>query len=150
MAGIRASLILAVATSLALAAPGCSRPAAPTQPVAQPQPGLPTASPVAANPKVGAVFQGATELHTSSGSVLHSGSGNLILTAAHCLAGGTNATFVPGFAGNYVPANAWAWTTSRGVPDSSHRVAAEWRNMCGRRLNPIDSESRSKSFLALW
>ncbi len=101
MAGIRASLILAVASSLALAAPGCSRPAAPTQP------GSPTAGPVAANPKVGAVFQGATELHTCSGSVLHSGSGNLILTAAHCLAGGINTTFVPGFAGNYAPANAW-------------------------------------------
>ena len=107
MAGIRASLILAVASSLAVAAPGCGRPAAPTQPVAQPQPGPPTASPVAANPKVGAVFQGATELHTCSGSVLHSGSGKLILTAAHCLAGGVNATFVPGFAGTYVPANAW-------------------------------------------
>jgi Trypsin-like peptidase domain len=107
MAGIRASVMLAVASSLAVAAPGCGRPAAPTQPVAQPQPGAPTASPVAANPKVGAVFQGATELHTCSGSVLHSNSGNLILTAAHCLAGGVNATFAPGFAGNYVPANAW-------------------------------------------
>ena len=53
------------------------------------------------------MFEGATELHTCSGSVLHSGSGNLILTAAHCMAGGANATFVPGFAGNYVPANAW-------------------------------------------
>jgi hypothetical protein len=104
MAGIRASLILAVASSLALAAPGCSRPA---QPVGQQQPGPPTASPVPANPKVGAVFLGATELHTCSGSVLHSGSGNLILTAAHCLAGGVNATFVPGFGGIYLSANAW-------------------------------------------
>ena len=37
-------------------------------------------------------------LHTCTGSVVHSSTGDLILTAAHCLAQGFPTTFVPGFA----------------------------------------------------
>lgn len=77
--------------------------------MARPSPPLPppTAEPVDANPLIGAVFVGDTDQHTCTGSVLHSDTGNLILTAAHCLAGEPGATFVPGFSGNAGPAGTW-------------------------------------------
>ncbi|MBV9088598.1 MAG: trypsin-like serine protease [Mycobacteriaceae bacterium] len=67
----------------------------------------PTAAPVTANPLIGAVFVGDTDQHTCTGSVLHSQTGDLILTAAHCLAGGSYAAFVPGFSGDAGPAGRW-------------------------------------------
>lgn len=42
-------------------------------------------------------------MHTCSGAVLASAGGDLILTAAHCLADGVDASFVPRFAGGAVP-----------------------------------------------
>src|SRR4051812_33450191 len=57
----------------------------------------PTARSVPADPRVGAVFLGGDSLHACSGGVLDSANGDLILTAAHCLSDGTDATFVPGF-----------------------------------------------------
>ncbi len=66
-----------------------------------------TVAPVHAEPLVGAVFLGASDLHTCTGSVLHSSTGNLILTAAHCLASTFPATFTPGFSGQSGPAGTW-------------------------------------------
>lgn len=43
------------------------------------------------------MFLGGGPLHTCSAGVLDSSAGDLILTAAHCLAGGVDATFVAGF-----------------------------------------------------
>ncbi|WP_082909478.1 trypsin-like serine peptidase [Mycolicibacterium iranicum] len=59
--------------------------------------GVPAVRPVAPDPRVGAVFPGAGELHRCTAAVLASPSANLILTAAHCLAGDVDARFVPGF-----------------------------------------------------
>jgi hypothetical protein len=64
------------------------------------------AAPVDPDPRVGAVFLGGGDLHACTGSVVHSASGNLVLTAAHCLTGGT-VTFVPGFANHAAPADIW-------------------------------------------
>ena len=64
------------------------------------------AAPVNPDPRVGAMFLGGTDLHACTGSVLHSAAGNLVLTAAHCLAGG-QATFVPGFTGQAAPGDFW-------------------------------------------
>jgi hypothetical protein len=58
----------------------------------------PSAKPVPAQPRVGAVFLGSQSMHTCSGAVLDSTSGDLILTAAHCLSAGIDAYFVPKFA----------------------------------------------------
>lgn len=55
------------------------------------------AEPVTPDPRVGALFLGDTTTHTCSGSVLASTTGDLILTAAHCLLDGVDAAFVPGF-----------------------------------------------------
>lgn len=57
----------------------------------------PTARPVAPDPDVGAIFLGGGSLHTCSAVVLNSLVGDLIMTAAHCLADGIDATFVAGF-----------------------------------------------------
>ncbi|HXY65586.1 MAG TPA: serine protease [Mycobacterium sp.] len=65
------------------------------------------AAPVNPDPRVGAIFLGGSDLHTCTGSVLHSAAGNLVLTAAHCLGGGGPATFVPGFAGKATPDEVW-------------------------------------------
>ena len=37
--------------------------------------------------RVGAIFLDGADEHVCTGSVLHSAGGNLVLTAAHCLAG---------------------------------------------------------------
>jgi Trypsin-like peptidase domain len=64
------------------------------------------AGPVDPDPRVGAVFLGGGDLHACTGAVLHSASGNLVLTAAHCLVGG-RVTFVPGFANQAAPGDVW-------------------------------------------
>lgn len=68
------------------------------------------AAPVNPDPRVGAIFLGGGDLHACTGSVLHSAAGDLVLTAAHCLAGG-QATFVPGFAGQAAPGDFWTLDT---------------------------------------
>jgi hypothetical protein len=58
------------------------------------------AAPVAPDPRVGAVFLGGgtgESVHTCSAAVLDSSTGDLILTAAHCVADGIGTTFIPGF-----------------------------------------------------
>lgn len=68
---------------------------------------IPVAGPVNPDPRVGAIFLGGGNLHTCTGSVVHSSAGDLILTAAHCLVEGVSTTFVPGFADVAVPSNIW-------------------------------------------
>jgi hypothetical protein len=65
------------------------------------------AAPVPPDPRVGAIFLSGSNLHACTGSVLHSAAGNLVLTAAHCLGAGGDATFVPGFAGQAGPGDVW-------------------------------------------
>ena len=66
-----------------------------------------TADPVDPNPRVGAIFLGGQSLHTCTGSVLHSATGDLILTAAHCMADGVDASFVPAFTESAEPQDFW-------------------------------------------
>ncbi|WP_353319585.1 trypsin-like serine peptidase [Mycobacterium sp.] len=66
-----------------------------------------TAQPVQPDPEVGAVFLGGGSFHTCSGAVLDSAGGDLILTAAHCLADGVDATFVAGFSNDAAPEDVW-------------------------------------------
>ncbi len=93
---------MALAAAIGLAV-GCQR--APQPPPPPPTP--PTARPVPPMPAVGAVFLGGTDTHTCTGAVVHSAPGDLVLTAAHCLAAQYPATFVPGFDGRSNPADVW-------------------------------------------
>jgi hypothetical protein len=90
----------------------CSRPAGHglVFPAAKPRTSVPAhqlgdparggvAGPVDPDPRVGAVFFGG-DRHACTASVVHSKGGDLVLTAAHCLSGGLQASFVPGFAGD--------------------------------------------------
>jgi hypothetical protein len=100
-----------VALASLLAACGHRQPAAPPgskpqQPVASAADQV-AAAPVRPDPRVGAIFLGGGDLHACTGSVLHSEAGDLVLTAAHCLAGGGPATFIPGFAGSAAPSDVW-------------------------------------------
>jgi hypothetical protein len=66
-----------------------------------------TAAPVPPHPRIGAVFLGASDTHTCTGAVLDSAAGDLILTAAHCVAANVDTTFVAGFNDTADPANVW-------------------------------------------
>jgi hypothetical protein len=121
--------------SLAMLQPSCGRPAdhtsitsvpgqrtsVPVQQLSQPQHGQ-VAGPMGPDPRVGAIFLDGGTLHVCTGSVVHSAGGNLVMTAAHCLAGGSQTTFVPGFAGDAAPTDLWTadaiyldprWTADR-------------------------------------
>jgi hypothetical protein len=98
---VRFALAALALSACAPAAGGHAEPPATSTP-----PPVPTAAPVAPDPRVGAVFLGGGDLHACTASVLDAPSGDLILTAAHCLSGGTDAAFVPGFAGGDVD-DAW-------------------------------------------
>lgn len=65
------------------------------------------AGPVDPDPRVGAIFFGDGDLHGCTGSVVHSASGDLVLTAAHCLGPVISAAFVPGFADRAESADTW-------------------------------------------
>ena len=106
--------------SLATLLTSCGRPAdhaasvrtsgpqtsASVQRLSQPEPGQ-VAGPVDPDPRVGAIFFDSGTLHSCTGSVVHSTGGDLVLTAAHCLSGRSQATFVPGFAGGDAPTDLW-------------------------------------------
>jgi Trypsin-like peptidase domain len=65
------------------------------------------AGPVDPDRRVGAIFLDGGTAHVCTGSVLHSTGGNLVLTAAHCLAGAAQIGFVPGLAGDAPPTDVW-------------------------------------------
>src|SRR4029079_10082070 len=89
---------------------GCGTSAPPPEPhVSAPAP-APTkiaAAAVPPDPLVGALFLGAGDLHTCTAGVLDSKGGDLILTAAHCVAEEVDTTFVAGFSETADPADIW-------------------------------------------
>lgn len=140
-------LLLCVVVALATSLASCKRPpgdrasappatpprvSGPVQHVGQPQQKA-VAGPVDPDKRVGAIFIDNGPLHVCTGSVVHSAAGNLMITAAHCLAGATQITFVPGFAGDAppTPADVWKadavyldprWTTSKD-PHADYAIA---------------------------
>jgi hypothetical protein len=88
---------------------------------------------------VGAVFLGSDTLHTCTGGVLDSPTGDLIITAAHCVADGTDATFVAGLDDNAAPDDFWhvdavyldpRWTQNQD-PMADFAIARVTRNAGG-------------------
>lgn len=68
-------------------------------------------------PQVGTIMPASSKSgqggHTCTGSVIDSPSGDLVLTAAHCIDGdGTDLTFVPGFADGKRPQGTWTVTAA--------------------------------------
>ncbi|WP_319445307.1 MULTISPECIES: trypsin-like serine peptidase [unclassified Mycobacterium] len=82
--------LLVLTASCTRAIPGAvERPTIQTSPV--------PAAAVGPDLRVGAVFLGDKNMHVCSASVLDSAAGDLIVTAAHCMANGIDAYFVPGY-----------------------------------------------------
>jgi hypothetical protein len=109
----RAGVVL-LAAALALstscserAAPRATSRAASSSHLTASQAATVTADPVDPDPRVGAIFLGSQSLHTCTGSVLRSKTGDLILTAAHCMVDGIDASFVPAFAKGAEPEDFW-------------------------------------------
>ncbi len=106
---MRVSAVLVV--GLLMLTAGCGNPAAPApEPhvTSQPQPATKmSAAPVPPDARVGALFLGAGDLHTCTAGVLDSTGGDLILTAAHCVAEDIDTTFVAGFSDSADPADTW-------------------------------------------
>ena len=72
--------------------------------------------------RVGPIFLDGGTVHVCTGSVVHSSGGDLVMTAAHCLTGGSQISFAPGFAGDAAPTDLWTadavyldprWTAAR-------------------------------------
>jgi len=111
----RAVLVAGLLAALTLSAQACAKhppveqaatvAANAQQPAAEKAP--PTAQPMPPDPRVGAVFLGGGDLHTCTGGVLDSAAGDLILTAAHCVAEGVDATFVAGLHDTAAPEDFW-------------------------------------------
>ena len=97
--GLLAALTSSCARSAPADQPSLGAPVPPATPA--------SAQPVQPDPLVGAVFLGGGSLHSCSGAVLDSAGGDLILTAAHCVADGVDATFVAGFNNDAAPENVW-------------------------------------------
>lgn len=96
----RIRLTAAVITAAVLTACGTAYPAPPSAGAPATGDRVPAGSahPVPADPRLGALFYGTGDLHFCTASVLRSAVADLILTAAHCVTGGEDTTFVPGFA----------------------------------------------------
>lgn len=77
--------------------------------------GLPQATNVKANASLAALFGASSEItgHTCTASVVSSSTGDLLVTAAHCLSGtgrGTAIKVAPGYDGGSTPYGVWAVT----------------------------------------
>ncbi|MBC2643797.1 MULTISPECIES: trypsin-like serine protease [unclassified Rhodococcus (in: high G+C Gram-positive bacteria)] len=87
--------IAAVGLLLAVSAAGGSAAAAPAAP--------------AQDPRVGPLFLAGTPIHVCTGSALDSTDGDLVLTAAHCIAGSGGAlSFAPGYDRGVSPFGLWS------------------------------------------
>jgi hypothetical protein len=88
----------------------CGRGSPPAEPSATsetPAAAKVTAAPVPPNSRIGALFLGAGDLHTCTAAVLDSAGGDLILTAAHCIAEDIDTAFVAGFSDAAEPGDTW-------------------------------------------
>ncbi|WP_327680652.1 trypsin-like serine peptidase [Kitasatospora sp. NBC_00458] len=96
---------------------------------------------------VGALFTGSVRPgnHFCTASVLHSTTGNLLLTAAHCLDDPDGVTFVPGYRDGRAPYGTWRVTAvhttdgwSRdGDPDEDFAVLETAADATGRRIEDV-------------
>jgi hypothetical protein len=104
---MRASTVLV--TGLLAVAVACARQAPPTpqQAAGDPAGAEKTAGAASPDPRIGALFLGAGDLHTCTAGVLDSKGGDLIITAAHCVAEGMDTTFVAGFKDKADPGRVW-------------------------------------------
>lgn len=112
--------------------------------------GEPSAATVDGYPAVGAVFNddNANGDHFCSGSVVHSATHDLVMTAAHCIDGdGSDLTFAPGYDQGAKPHGVWkvekvyaetAWVTSQDPRDDYVLLKIAPQSVGGTTLNIED------------
>ena len=89
-------------------------------------PGTPTVHDFSGLPTVGALYRPGSKDHTCTASVVASKKGNILLTAAHCIAGtGHGYTFTPGSHGGIQPFGSWTVLAAYGTPDWVARQAPQ-------------------------
>ncbi|MFF7993087.1 trypsin-like serine peptidase [Kitasatospora xanthocidica] len=76
---------------------------------------------------VGVLFSGSVAAgnHFCTASVLHSATGNLLLTAAHCLSGTDGVTFAPGYHDGSAPYGTWQVTAVHTTSDWAQKADAD-------------------------
>lgn len=97
---------MVVGALLTAALTACGAPMRASAPVNETSP-LEAAQPVPTDPRIGAVFLAGEPLHTCTAAVLDSAGGDLVLTAAHCLADGVDTEFVAGFSDDDSALRVW-------------------------------------------
>ncbi|MEU6236347.1 trypsin-like peptidase domain-containing protein [Kitasatospora sp. NPDC047058] len=100
---------------------------------------------------VGALFEGAVEAgnHFCTASVLHSPTGNLLLTAAHCLSSTDGVVFAPGYRNGEAPYGTWRVTavhtttgwSRKGDQDEDFAIL-ETASSNGRRIEDVVGGNR--------
>jgi hypothetical protein len=104
---IRSAVVATLAAFVSIAAPSAVALADPAPP-----PGTGTATTFDGTPTVGALYDTpTTDRHSCTASVVSSPRGDVLLTAAHCVAGtGAGYVFAPGFHGGVSPLGRWTVT----------------------------------------
>ena len=106
-----ASASAATPRNVSPGAPSNASPATPTNASPGPPSNANPAAPSNASPAVGALFSGGN--HFCSASVVHSPTGDLLLTAAHCVGGDVSGvTFKPGYHDGLAPYGTWQVTAA--------------------------------------
>lgn len=117
---------------------------------------VPTAVSFGGTPAVGAIFTinkaGVLGNHFCTGAVIKSSSGNLVLTAAHCVSGrvAKDIAFVPGYANNKSPYGIWRVASIRvdndwasaADPDDDIALLILRRSSLGARIQQVTGGER--------
>ncbi|MFE6746634.1 trypsin-like serine peptidase [Kitasatospora purpeofusca] len=143
----------AAPTPAPTAAPTAAAAATPAPTTAAPTPAdapLGTTATAPATPEaatVGALFTGTVRPgnHFCTASVLHSTTGNLLLTAAHCIDDPSGVTFAPGYRDGKAPYGTWRVTAVHtttgwshgGDPDEDFAVLETAADDSGRRVEDV-------------
>ncbi len=107
MASVTKALVAAVAVCGVLLAAGDTAATAPAGAATEPA-GTPTAHHFRGTPTVGPLFPPGGSVHTCTAAVVPSPVGNLLITAAHCVAGtGKGYAFAPGYHDGIEPFGSW-------------------------------------------
>jgi V8-like Glu-specific endopeptidase len=84
----------------------------------QKPPGTPTPHDFGGIPTVGALFRPSSKEHHCTASVVASAARNILITAAHCVAGSAHGyQFAPGYHGGTAPFGSWTVLKAYGAPE---------------------------------
>jgi len=117
LASVTKVLVVVAALTGGVLTAGDAAATAPTGAVTEPA-GIPTAHHFRGIPTVGPLFPPGGSVHTCTASVVASPVGDLLITAAHCMAGTAGGyTFAPGYHDGVEPFGLWTVVGAYGAPE---------------------------------